>query len=72
MNATPLAWVVDDDRAVRLVLAAALREAGFGAREFTDAEAAIGALSESTPALLFTDVRMRRSRRSISCTVKAC
>ena len=58
MNATPLAWVVDDDRAVRLVLAAALREAGFGALEFADAEAAIAALSESTPALLFTDVRM--------------
>jgi len=58
MSATPLAWVVDDDRAVRLVLAAALREAGFGAREFADAEAAIAALSESTPALLFTDVRM--------------
>jgi len=58
MNATPLAWVVDDDRAVRLVLAAALREAGFGALEFADAEAATAALSESTPALLFTDVRM--------------
>jgi two-component system nitrogen regulation response regulator GlnG len=58
MNATPLAWIVDDDRAVRLVLAAALREAGFGAREFADAEAAFVALADSPPALLFTDVRM--------------
>jgi two-component system nitrogen regulation response regulator GlnG len=54
----PLAWIVDDDRAVRLVLAAALREAGFGVREFADAEAAFAALADSPPALLFTDVRM--------------
>ena len=58
MSAVPTAWIVDDDRAVRLVLAAALREAGFGAREFADAEAALAALADSAPALLFTDVRM--------------
>jgi len=58
MSAAPTAWIVDDDRAVRLVLAAALREAGFGAREFADAEAALAALADSAPALLFTDVRM--------------
>jgi len=58
MTGMPLAWIVDDDRAVRLVLAAALREAGFVAREFADAEAALAELAQSPPALLFTDVRM--------------
>ncbi|MBA8887713.1 two-component system nitrogen regulation response regulator GlnG [Dokdonella fugitiva] len=58
MSAAPLAWIVDDDRAVRLVLAAALREAGFDAREFGDAESALAAFAEASPDLLFTDVRM--------------
>ena len=31
------AWIVEDDRAVRVVLAAALREAGFATRDFADA-----------------------------------
>jgi len=52
------AWIVDDDRSVRLVLGAALREAGFAPREFGDAEAAIAALADDQPAVLFTDVRM--------------
>ncbi len=51
-------WIVDDDRAVRVVLAAALREAGWTPREFADAAGAIDALARSTPALVFTDVRM--------------
>ena len=51
-------WVVDDDRAVRIVLAAALREAGWSPREFADAEAALAALREGVPDLVFTDVRM--------------
>jgi two-component system nitrogen regulation response regulator GlnG len=58
MSAPPIAWIVDDDRSVRLVLAAALREAGFLPREFGDAEAALAALAEARPDLLFTDVRM--------------
>jgi len=52
------AWIVDDDRSVRLVLGAALREAGFAPREFGDAEAALAALADEHPAVLFTDVRM--------------
>ncbi len=51
-------WIVDDDRAVRFVLAAALREVGYLPREFGDAETALAALADSTPDLLFTDVRM--------------
>ena len=61
MNAAdpkPPIWIVDDDRSVRLVLGAALREAGFMPREFGDAEAALAALADETPAVLYTDVRM--------------
>jgi two-component system nitrogen regulation response regulator GlnG len=54
----PVVWVVDDDRSVRLVLGAALREAGFVPREFGSAEDALAALGDETPALLYTDVRM--------------
>jgi two-component system nitrogen regulation response regulator GlnG len=59
MSAHPASiWIVDDDRAVRLVLAAALREAGHRPREFADAESALAALADAAPELLFTDVRM--------------
>ena len=43
---------------MRLVLGAALREAGFAPREFGDAEDALAALADETPAVLYTDVRM--------------
>ncbi len=52
-------WVVDDDRAVRFVLAAALSEAGYEVSAFDGAAAALGALGQRPPPqLLFTDVRM--------------
>jgi two-component system nitrogen regulation response regulator GlnG len=52
-------WVVDDDRAVRFVLATALRDAGFAVTGFDSAQAALDALAaHPPPALLFTDVRM--------------
>ncbi len=52
-------WVVDDDRAVRFVLAQALREAGYRVQAFDSAGAALDALaSEAGPDLVFTDVRM--------------
>ncbi|MEO8779867.1 MAG: nitrogen regulation protein NR(I) [Rhodanobacter sp.] len=51
-------WVVDDDRGVRFVLAQALRDAGFGVREFGNVEAVRSALRQEHPALLLTDVRM--------------
>jgi len=43
---------------VRVVLAAALREAGFSTRDFADAEQALHALVDAKPDVLFTDVRM--------------
>ncbi len=51
-------WVVDDDRAVRFVLATALREAGHEVTAFDSAQAALDALRRTVPALIFTDVRM--------------
>ncbi len=52
------AWIVDDDRSIRIVLASALRDAELNVREFTDAEAMLAALKQATPQVLFTDVRM--------------
>ncbi len=55
----PRVWVVDDDRAVRFVLAQALRDAGYAVQAFDGARAALAALEdEAAPALVFTDVRM--------------
>lgn len=53
-----LVWLVDDDRGVRFVLAAALRDAGLQVSEFEDAESVLAALPQQVPDLLFTDVRM--------------
>ncbi|MEO6968149.1 MAG: nitrogen regulation protein NR(I) [Rhodanobacteraceae bacterium] len=51
-------WIVDDDRAVRFVLATALREAGYAVVEFADAEDTQRALRRAAPGLLLTDVRL--------------
>ena len=51
-------WIADDDRGVRFVLAAALRDAGLAVREFDAADAVRTALRKARPALLITDVRM--------------
>jgi two-component system nitrogen regulation response regulator GlnG len=52
-------WVVDDDRAVRFVLAQALREAGYRVQAFDGARAALDAIdAEGAPDLVYTDVRM--------------
>jgi len=51
-------WIVDDDRAVRFVLATALRDAGHAITEFDSAEAAQRALQREAPSLLLTDVRL--------------
>ncbi|MCQ4166011.1 nitrogen regulation protein NR(I) [Tahibacter harae] len=56
--AEALVWLVDDDRGVRFVLAAALRDAGLAVTEFEDAESVLAALETQLPDLLFTDVRM--------------
>ncbi len=63
----PTVWIVDGDRSVRLVLGAALREAGFTPREFGDAESALAALVEETPAVLYTDSKHATDQRGSSC-----
>ena len=56
---SPRILVVDDDRAVRFVLAEALRDAGFAVQAFDSADAALAALASGERAdLVFTDVRM--------------
>ncbi|MFP7723582.1 nitrogen regulation protein NR(I) [Lysobacter sp. A3-1-A15] len=56
---TPCIWIVDDDRSIRFVLSAALRQAGYAVEAFESAGDALDALdSRGAPALLFTDVRM--------------
>ncbi len=58
-DAMPTIWVVDDDRAVRFVLATALRDAGYAVTGFDSAEPVRQALARGErPQLLFTDVRM--------------
>jgi two-component system nitrogen regulation response regulator GlnG len=54
----PEVWIVDDDRAIRFVLAEALRDAGLGVRAFDAAETLLDALEEGSPEVVFTDVRM--------------
>lgn len=51
-------WIVDDERAVRFVLATALRDAGLTVSEFTNAEDVRRALQSGVPALLVCDVRL--------------
>lgn len=52
-------WVVDDDHAVRYVLATALRDAGYAVEAFSNAADALDMLHTGTvPALVITDVRM--------------
>jgi len=51
-------WIVDDDSSIRWVLARALRGAGFEVSDFEDAESALTALQEDSPAALMTDIRM--------------
>ncbi len=51
-------WIVDDDRAVRFVLAEALRDAGLAVREFGEVASVRAALREVRPVLIVTDVRM--------------
>ena len=58
MAETALVWLVDDDRAVRFVLAAALRDAGLRVAEFEEAESVLALIEQQVPDLLFTDVRM--------------
>ncbi|MBN8741804.1 MAG: nitrogen regulation protein NR(I) [Lysobacterales bacterium 69-70] len=58
MTEAAVVWLADDDRGVRFVLAAALRDAGLHVVEFEDAESVLAQIERQVPDLLFTDVRM--------------
>ncbi len=59
MPTAPRLWIIDDDRAVRFVLAEALREAGYAVSAFEGPRPALDALADGeVPDLVFTDVRM--------------
>ncbi|HEX4481661.1 MAG TPA: nitrogen regulation protein NR(I) [Rudaea sp.] len=51
-------WIADDDAAIRFVLSRALHDTGANVHEFADTEALVNALSENTPDVVITDVRM--------------
>lgn len=59
MSTQRLIWVVDDEPALRFVLAQALRDAGHAVQAFADAGEVLAALDvQRPPELLFSDVRM--------------
>ena len=51
-------WIADDDNAIRFVLRRALHDSGANVHEFADAETLMAALSDHTPDVVITDVRM--------------
>ena len=54
----PLIYIVEDDESIRVLLAAALRAAGFEPREFPGAAEALDALAETMPAAVLMDIMM--------------
>ena len=55
----PLIYIVEDDESIRVLLAAALRAAGFEPREFPGAAEALDALAETKPAAVLMDIMMQ-------------
>ncbi|HVC28967.1 MAG TPA: nitrogen regulation protein NR(I) [Gammaproteobacteria bacterium] len=51
-------WVVDDDPSLRWVMSEALREAGHAPQDFNSTEEVLGALKESPPDVLITDIHL--------------
>jgi two-component system nitrogen regulation response regulator GlnG len=51
-------WIIDDDRSIRWVFEKALKREGLLHRIFEDAESALRALDDDTPAVVLSDIRM--------------
>jgi two-component system nitrogen regulation response regulator GlnG len=51
-------WVVDDDEAIRFVLARALNRAGYVTESFGSVASVIAALDASQPSVIITDIRL--------------
>ena len=59
MNVQPhKVWVVDDDASLRWVMCEALREAGYALQDFNSMEEVRGALQETLPDVLITDIHL--------------
>jgi two-component system nitrogen regulation response regulator GlnG len=51
-------WIVDDDRSIRWVIEKALSREGIAFNSFSSAQDALDALSDDTPEVLVSDIRM--------------
>lgn len=51
-------WIVDDDDSIRWVLERALKNAGCSVRTFSAGSSLLGALAQTLPNVLLTDIRM--------------
>jgi two-component system nitrogen regulation response regulator GlnG len=51
-------WIVDDDRSIRWVIEKALSREGIAYNSFSSAQEALDALSDATPEVLVSDIRM--------------
>ena len=58
MTEPVLVWVVDDDEAIRFVLARALNRAGYVTESFDNVASVIAALDASQPSVIITDIRL--------------
>ncbi|HEY9529955.1 MAG TPA: response regulator, partial [Burkholderiales bacterium] len=51
-------WIVDDDRSIRWVIEKALSREGIAFNSFASAQDALDALSDESPEVLVSDIRM--------------
>ena len=51
-------WIIDDDSSIRWVLEKALKQADMQVSSFENADDALGALNQTTPDAIITDIRM--------------
>lgn len=58
MTATPLVWIIDDDRSIRWVLEKALSKEAYDIRTFDSAEGVMTQLAKETPDAIISDIRM--------------
>ena len=58
MTEPVLVWVVDDDEAIRFVLARALKRAGYATESFGNVAAVTAALDSAQPSVIITDIRL--------------
>jgi|GEM_PF-4088876 len=58
MTTTDVVWIVDDDHAIRWVLAKALSQANIESESFERGDLVLEALSSRTPAAIISDIRM--------------